>query len=153
MSDQMERRMKSLAQDVTSNVVPSAQEMVSEYIRKAKTLPDEMRQVAERNLKDFQWNKYPLLRDQAHQRMADTRQRMEETLLKAQGEAVRLTKGIKQHFREREHRRDNHWKRVKDYWGQHICTSNSGKCVKQGQCRKGYNGWRARTNGKRGKGM
>ena len=153
MSDQMERRMKSLAQDVTSNVVPSAQEMVSEYFRKAKTLPDEMRQVAERNLKDFQWNKYPHLRDQAHQRMADTRQRMEETLLKAQGEAVRLTKGIKQHFREREHRRGNHWKRVKDYWGQHICTSNSGKCVKQGQCRKGYNACRARTNGKRGKGM
>jgi hypothetical protein len=147
--------MRLLAIDVTSNVVPSAQDKVTEYIRKVKSLQDEMKQVAERNLNDFKANTIPLLRDQAHQRMGDTLQRMEETLLKAQGEAVRLTKGIKQHFREREYQRTGDWKRVKEYWKQQYPGSKSGNCGKKVHCMKGCkaNGWKGRANGKRCKGM
>lgn len=162
MSDSMERKMRLLAEDVTSNVVPSAQEKVTEYIRKVKSLQDEVRQAAERNLNDFKSKKYPLLRDQAQQRMEDTRKRMEDTLQKAQGEAVRLTEGIKQHFRERETQRGD-WKRVREYWKQHSPKeywkqhnpSKGDWWKKGGQCMKGCkaNGRKARTNGKRWKGM
>ena len=145
MSGNMERKMRLLADDVTSNVVPLAQEKVVKYLRKVKKLQDEMRGVAERNLKEFKLNKYPFLKDQAQQRMEGTLQKMEDTLLKAQGEAVRLTEGIKQHLRERERQRGD-WKRVKEYWKQH---SHKGSCGKKAQykgCKA--NGCKARTNGK-----
>jgi hypothetical protein len=146
MSGNMERQMRLLADDVTSNVVSSAQGKVAEYLRKVKQMQDEMREVAERNLKELKANKYPLLKDQAQKRMGDTLQRMEVTLLKAQGEAVRLTQGIKHHFREREQRRGD-WKRVKEYWKQRSHKGSCGKKTQSTECKA--NGRKVRTNGKK----